>query len=92
MKSLFLVAASAAGLLIGGTAAAQEDLAKELKCTTCHHATEKKKGPSIATIAAETKGKSVDEIVAKVKGQEAHKRVKASDEDLKKVVAWMMKG
>lgn len=92
MKSLVLATLTAAGLLIGGTAAASEDLAKENKCSTCHHATDKKKGPSIAQIAAETKGKSVDEVVAKLKGQDAHKRVKTSDDDLKKIVAWMMKG
>ncbi|MFN7573014.1 MAG: c-type cytochrome [Betaproteobacteria bacterium] len=91
MKSIAVITLTAAGLLIGGTAAASEELAKENKCTTCHAPTEKKKGPSVAQIAKDTKGKSVDEVVAAVKGDDAHKRVKASDDDLKKIVAWMMK-
>jgi cytochrome c551/c552 len=90
MKSLLLATVTAAGLLLAGTAAASEEVAKEQKCTTCHHPTEKKKGPSIAQIKVDTKGKSVDAVVAAVKADDAHKRVKASDDDLKKIVAWMM--
>jgi cytochrome c551/c552 len=91
MKSLLLVTFTAAGLLVGGTAAASEELAKEQGCVKCHAPTEKKKGPSVATIAADNKGKSVDQVIADLKASK-HPKIKASDDELKSIVAWMLKG
>jgi cytochrome c551/c552 len=90
MKSLLLVTVTAAGLLVGGAAAASEELAKEQGCVKCHAATEKKKGPSIAQMAADNKGKSADQVIADLKASK-HPKIKATDEELKTLVTWMLK-
>lgn len=91
MKSAFVAALAAAGLLVAGPALASEKLSKDNGCVKCHDATAKKKGPSVKEISAKYKGKnpSVDKLVADVKSAE-HPEVKASDADLKAIVTWML--
>lgn len=91
MKSAFVTALVAAGLMVCGPALASEKLSKDNGCVKCHDATAKKKGPSIKDIAAKYKGKgvAVDKLVAAVKSDE-HPEVKASDADLKAIVGWML--
>lgn len=91
-KTAIALGLVAAGLL-AGPALASEELAKANGCATCHDATKKKMGPSVADIAAKNKGKAgaADAIVANLKAGKGHPAVKANDADLKAIVAWMLK-
>lgn len=92
-KSLLLAGIAVAGLALGGPALASEQLSKDNGCATCHDATKKKMGPSVKDIAAKYKGNAgaVDTIVANLKAGKGHPQAKASDADLKAIVAWMIK-
>lgn len=93
--SLTLVAASAA-MIIGGNAfaGAGEDLAATEKCNKCHTAKTTKKGPSWGSVAEKYKGKAdaPDKLFTYLKsgGKQSdgddHKKVEASDADLKALV------
>ena len=87
-----LVAAGAALVLSGSAfAGAGEDLIAANKCSSCHTATTTKKAPSWASVAAKYKGDAGAEgkIVALLKtgGADDHKKLSASDADLKAVAA-----
>lgn len=64
MKSMHLLAAMSAALLVSFPAAAAPDadaaakLAKENGCTKCHAVDKSKKGPSYQKVAAKYKGKA----------------------------------
>ena len=92
MKSTIIVSLAVAGLSVAGVANASEELAKKAGCTVCHAAAEKKVGPAFKDIAARNKGKTGAEaaLVGKIKGGKAHPGVKASDDDLKKIVKWAL--
>ena len=92
MKSIILAAFAVAGFSAVGMASASEDLAKKAGCTVCHATAEKKVGPSFKDVAARNKGKAGAEaaLVAKVKGGKQHPPVKASDDDVKKIVKWVL--
>jgi cytochrome c len=93
--SLTLVATSAA-LILGGNAfaGAGEDLAAAQKCNKCHTASTTKKGPSWASVAEKYKGKAEasDKLFTYLKtggkqsDGEDHKKVEASDADIKALV------
>ncbi len=94
MRKLMTLGLVAAGLVLSAPAFASEELAKSNGCTTCHDATKKKMGTSIKDIAAKYKGNAgaTDMLVANLKaGKGGHPEVKASDADLKAIVAWMLK-
>jgi len=92
MKLLSTVVAAIATVAIGGAAVAgpAEDLIAANKCKGCHTATTTKKGPSWASVAEKYKGnaaasaKLVDML--KTGGADDHRKVAASDADLKAVV------
>jgi cytochrome c len=91
-KSLFTLALVSAGLVFAGPALASEDLAKANGCATCHDANKKKMAPSNKDLKAKHGGKAdVDAIVANLKAGKGHPAVKGSDDDLKKITAWMVK-
>ena len=92
MKSMIAASLLAAGLALAGPASASEDLAQKSGCTKCHATAAKKIGPSVKEIAAKFKGKagSAAALVAKVKAGKEHPPSKASEDDLKKIVAWML--
>lgn len=82
----------------GAWAASGEDIINAQKCTKCHTATTTKKGPSYASVAAKYKGKP-DAAAILFKGLKAggkmgdeddHKKLEASDEDIKAVVAYVL--
>ena len=77
---------------MAGVANASEELAKKAGCTVCHAAAEKKVGPAFKDVAVRNKGKAGAEatLVAKIKGGKAHPPVKASDDDVKKIVKWVL--
>jgi len=92
MKSMILVGLAVAGFSVAGLANASEDLAKKAGCTVCHATAEKKVGPAFKDVAARNKGKAGAEatLVAKIKGGKGHPPVKASDDDVKKIVKWVL--
>ena len=82
-----LIVASWSGAAFAGNA---EDLITASKCNKCHTASTTKKGPSWASLAEKYKGKP--EVSArlvtmlKTGGPDDHKKVEASDADLKAIV------
>ena len=92
MKSVMIVAAVAAGLVFAGTASAQEALAKSSGCMNCHDVATKKIGPAFKDTAAKYKGKADAEktLVTKITTADGHPKVKASDDDVKSLVKWVL--
>ena len=93
MKLIPTLAACSATLALSGLAVAGpgEDLIAQEKCGSCHTATTTKKAPSFASVAQKYKGDAAAEgkIVAMLKtgGAMDHKKIAASDADLKAVAA-----
>ncbi len=81
-----------AGLLIAGPAVASEDLAKKLGCTTCHAVDKKKMGPALKDIAAKYKGQAgaADKLTAAIAKGDGHPKGKGSEDEIKKVVEWVL--
>ena len=96
MKFVLTVAATFAALALAGPAAAgsAEDIIAKEKCSKCHTATTTKKAPSWASVAEKYKGnpdaanKIFNELKAggKIGDEEDHKKVVASDADIKAIV------
>lgn len=91
MKWIVIVAA-AAGVLAAGSAGAQEALAKSSGCLNCHAVDTKKVGPSFKDIAAKYKGKADAEakLTEEVTSAKGHPQVKASADDVKSLVKWVL--
>ena len=92
MKSALGTGLFAAGLFVALSANASPDLAKKVGCTNCHAAAEKKVGPSFKDVAAKYKSSAGAEasIVAKLSAGKDHPQVKASEDDVKKLVKWVL--
>ena len=95
MKLLIAVATvGAAALSSPAFAGPIEDLIAKEKCTRCHTATTTKKGPSWASVATKYKGKpdAAAKLFTQLKNggkvgdEEDHKKVDASDADIKAIV------
>jgi len=82
----------AASVAATGAASAQEALAKRSGCLNCHAVDTKKVGPSFKDVAAKYKGKADAEamLVAKVSAGKEHPAVKASGDDVKTLVKWVL--
>jgi cytochrome c len=91
MRAL-MVAVLAAGVMAAGVANASEELAKKAGCMNCHAVDAKKTGPSFKASAEKYKGKATAEadLTAKLKSGKGHPPVKASDDDLKAIVKWVL--
>ena len=93
MKLISMIAACTATITMSGLAFAgpAEDIIAKEKCGSCHTATTTKKAPSFASVAQKYKGDAGAEgkIVAMLKtgGAMDHKKIAASDADLKAVAA-----
>ena len=91
MTKLLFTIAAAAFFAFASTAFAgpAEDIIAKEKCHTCHTAQTTKKAPSWASVATKYKGDAAAEgkIVEFLKtgGSEDHKKVAASDADLKAI-------
>jgi len=93
----FAIALSTAALVLAGPAFAgsAEDIITKEKCSKCHTASTTKKGPSWASVAEKHRGKpeDVDKLVTFIKtggkttDGDDHKKVDASDADLKAIIA-----
>ena len=93
MKLIPTIAASAAVLALSSPALAApaDDIIAKEKCGSCHTASTTKKGPSWASVAQKYKGDAAAEgkivNLLKTGGTDDHKKVAASDADLKAVAA-----
>ena len=92
MRALMVTTIAAIGFLAAGQAAAQEALAKSDGCLNCHAVDTKKMGPSFKDVAAKYKGKADAEatLAAKISGGKDHPQVKASADDVKSLVKWVL--
>jgi len=92
MKWILIVAAASFGVLGAGAASAQEGLAKKDGCLNCHDVSAKKVGPAFKEVAAKYKGKADAEatLFAKLKEGKGHPATKASDNDLKGILKWVL--
>ena len=93
MKRICIVLAAVAGLAAAPAALASEALAKSSGCLGCHNVEGAKKvGASFKDLSAKHKGKPEDEaaLVAKIGGAKGHPTVKASPEDVKTLVKWVL--
>ena len=93
MNKFSLVLAAAGCLAFAGNALADaaDDIIAKNKCGSCHTSTTTKKGPSWASVAQKYKGDAAAEskivTLLKTGGSEDHKKVTASDADLKAIAA-----
>jgi cytochrome c len=97
LKLLHTFAAAAALLAVSGLAfaGAGEDIIAKEKCNKCHTEKTTKKGPSYASIAEKYKGNAAapDKLFNELKNggkigdEDDHKKLAASDADIKAVVA-----
>jgi cytochrome c len=81
------------GLIAAPTvASAQEALAKSSGCLNCHDVTAKKMGPAFKEIATKYKGNAdaAATLEAKLTGAKGHPAVKASADDVKSLVKWIL--
>jgi cytochrome c len=90
-KLPFTIAAVAMFVFVGNAFAdPADDLIEKNKCHSCHTATTTKKGPSWADVAKKYKGDAAAEAklvdMLKTGGADDHKKIAASDADLKAVV------
>ena len=95
MKSIVMVALATVALASAGAANAADDqsaLAKSSGCLNCHSVDAKKMGPSFKDVAAKYKGKADAEgtLAAKISGAKGHPEVKASPDDVKALVKWIL--
>jgi cytochrome c len=92
MKLIAMTVVAAIGLTAASVASAQEALAKSSGCLNCHAVDTKKVGPAFKEVAAKYKGKPDAEaaLVTKLTGGKEHPAVKASGEDVKSLVKWVL--
>lgn len=92
MKSILIAILAIIGVAIGGAANASEALAKASGCLNCHAIDTKKIGPAFKDVAAKYKGNGDAEamLVAKLKAGKEHPAQKASEDDLKTLVKWVL--
>jgi cytochrome c len=92
MKLIAMAALASISLVATGAASAQEALAKSSGCLNCHTVDTKKIGPSFKDVAAKYKGKPDAEsmLVAKISGGKEHPAVKATADDVKSLVKWVL--
>ena len=84
----------AMGVLAAGAVFAQSgaEVVKSKGCLNCHAVDTKKMGPSFKDVAAKYKGKPDAEatLVAKISAGKEHPAVKASPDDIKSLVKWIL--
>ena len=92
MKAIAIVTTAVLGLAVANAAQASEALAKSSGCMNCHDVAAKKVGPAFKDIAAKNKGKPEAEaaLVAKLADAKKHPPGKASDDDRKALVKWIL--
>jgi len=91
MKLIVMTAVTVAALASAGLAsAAGEEDAKKAGCLNCHAVDTKKVGPAFKEVGAKFAGKKDADVVAAIKAAKPHASLKASDDDLKSISAWIL--
>jgi cytochrome c len=92
MKLILIAVAATLSLVAAGAANAQEDKAKAAGCMNCHAVDTKKIGPAFKDIAAKYKGNADAEakLVGELSSGKGHPAVKASADDVKSLVKWVL--
>jgi cytochrome c len=92
MKWIALAAVASIAWAASGAANAQEALAKSDGCLNCHDVSAKKVGPPFKEVAAKYKGQADAEakLVNKISKGEGHPKTKASLEDAKGLIKWVL--
>jgi cytochrome c len=92
MKLIAMTVVATIALAAASAASAQEALAKSSGCLNCHAVDTKKIGPAFKDVAAKYKGKGDAEatLSAKVSAGKDHPAVKASGDDVKSLVKWVL--
>jgi len=92
MKAITIATAAALALAAPFAAQASEALAKSSGCMNCHDVATKKAGPAFKDVAAKNKGKAEAEaaLVAKLGDGKKHPPSKASEDDRKALVKWIL--
>ena len=92
MKVLVMMLVASIGLVAANLSNAQEALAKSSGCLNCHAVDTKKMGPAFKDIAAKYKGKADAEatLATKISTAKGHPEVKASPDDVKSLVKWIL--
>jgi cytochrome c len=92
MKLIAMAAVASIALAAAGVASAQEALAKSSGCLNCHSVDAKKIGPGFKEVAAKYKGKADAEatLTAKISAGKEHPAVKATGDDVKSLVKWVL--
>ena len=92
MKAIAIVTTAVLALAAAQAAQASEALAKSSGCMNCHDVAAKKVGPAFKDISAKNKGKADAEatLVAKLADAKKHPPSKASDDDRKALVKWIL--
>ena len=92
MKLFAVLAVASIAMVASGAANAQQELAQKSGCLNCHSVDTKKIGPAFKDVAAKYKGKPEAEaqLVDKVSGAKGHPSVKASPDDIKSLIKWVL--
>jgi cytochrome c len=92
MKLIAMAVVASMALVVAGTAGAQEALAKSSGCLNCHAVDTKKMGPAFKDVAARYKGQADAQatLEAKLTSGKGHPPVKASADDVKSLVKWVL--
>jgi len=92
MKLIAIAVVASIALAASSAASAQEALAKSAGCMNCHAVDTKKVGPAFKDVAAKYKGKADAEatIVTELTTAKGHPAVKASPDDVKSLVKWVL--
>jgi cytochrome c len=95
MKSILLVVAATAALMVAGTANAQSaaDLLKSKNCMGCHEMDKKKVGPAFKDVAAKYKDNkdAAAKIIGELKEGKGHPiKITASDAELKTLTDYVL--
>jgi len=91
MRTIAIITTAVLGFA-GGIAIASPELAKSSGCMNCHDVATKKVGPSFKDISAKYKGKADAEatITAALNDSKKHPATKASADDKKTLVKWIL--
>jgi len=93
MKRIALIVLASIGLVAAGAASASEELAKKSGCLACHNVEgAKKMGASFKDLSAKYKGKADAEatLVTKLTTAKGHPKQKASEDEIKTLVKYVL--
>ena len=89
MKTQWINAVFAAGVLCASAAQASQEMAKSA-CGRCHDISARKKGPTYPAMAARFKDDEQAALKAIYDPKAEHPKVKAKEDDVKAIVKWML--